>query len=316
MNLYHWAETACSMFNQLWWRIREFVHSVISLLGWGAIIATLSPWLILIIVCPTFLFYKCMQIKINWNEKNKDKWIPIERKINYVTKKSTDFAVAKDIRLYRMENWFGSMFKKFLEERIWWYKKQGKVDFWTGLLMLLVAMIRDIAAYGFIIWQLYKGDMTPGDFMLYMSCVGVIANSFFNIIDNVINFKWMSYYVSWYREFLELPDKTNRGKGRELPTSDFDIRFENVSYQYGGAEQSTLKNLNFTIKSGERIAVVGKNGAGKTTLVKLICGIYHRTSGEIYINNFPISDYNRDELYKIFATVYWNCSSYRLECVC
>ena len=170
--------------------------------------------------------------------------------------------------------------------------------------MIAIVAIRDLASYGFIALNVINGEMTPGDFMLYFSSIGEIAGSFYALLDNYSNVKWLSIRISWYREYLELPDKTNRGKGEPLPEESFDIRFENVSYQYGGADSPTLKNLNFTIKTGEKIAVVGNNGAGKTTLVKLICGIYQATGGEIYINDIPINRYNRDELYTLTAAVF------------
>ncbi len=64
--------------------------------------------------------------------------------------------------------------------------------------------------------------------------------------------------------------------------------FENVSFKYEGRDDMILDNVNFTIESGEHIALVGENGAGKSTLVKLLMRIYDPTAGRILINGVDL----------------------------
>ena len=80
--------------------------------------------------------------------------------------------------------------------------------------------------------------------------------------------------------------------------------FEHVSFRYDGAEQDTLHDISFTLRAGERMALVGMNGAGKTTLVKLLCGLYRPTSGEIRIDGVPAAEFRRDEYYRLFSPVF------------
>lgn len=86
-----------------------------------------------------------------------------------------------------------------------------------------------------------------------------------------------------FREFVESEEE-----GQNRPDIDFDdvasIEFKNVSFTYPSAEKSTVCNMSFKVNRGENIAIVGENGAGKTTAVKLLCGLYYPTSGEILIN--------------------------------
>lgn len=285
-------------------RVQETAGLALSLAGWITVICTLSPWLIVIIIVPTIAYYYIVKYKIMWFSRHVKMWLGTERKLEYIKRKSADFSNAKDIRLYRMKDWIVSLAEEFLEKRLFWYRKQAKLEGLNGFFQLLAVSVRDIAAYGFIVWNMARGNMSAGDFILYFSSVGQIAYAFYQIMGNISSFGWITAGVSRYREFLEVEDKSNRGAGIPLPRGNFDICFDKVCYRYGGAESDTIHELSFTIRSGEKIAIVGNNGAGKTTIVKLLCGIYRRTGGEIYIGGHSIDEYNRDELFKLYATVF------------
>ena len=74
-----------------------------------------------------------------------------------------------------------------------------------------------------------------------------------------------------------------------------EIEFCNVGFTYEGGDKPVLKNLNFKIKAGEKIALVGNNGAGKTTIVKLLCGLYPPTEGEILVDGKTIGEIGIDK---------------------
>jgi ABC-type multidrug transport system fused ATPase/permease subunit len=88
-----------------------------------------------------------------------------------------------------------------------------------------------------------------------------------------------------------------------------EIRFENVSFKYPGSERMVLKNLNLTIKPGEKIALVGHNGAGKSTLINLICRLYKTTQGSIHLNNINIDNIQIDTWYRNVGVLFqdYNC---------
>ena len=102
-----------------------------------------------------------------------------------------------------------------------------------------------------------------------------------------------SVAINYIREALE--ENENSGWEDTISNEKIDLikregiilRLKNVSYTYPGSSIPTLENVNLTIKKGEKLALLGLNGAGKTTLVKIICGLYRPTSGEVYINDFP-----------------------------
>ena len=77
--------------------------------------------------------------------------------------------------------------------------------------------------------------------------------------------------------------------------------------------KNNINNISFKISKGEKVALVGNNGAGKTTLIKLICGFYHPTKGEILINGINIKNIDRDCLIKLVAPVFQDTNHYAVS---
>lgn len=149
--------------------------------------------------------------------------------------------------------------------------------------------------------------MEVGNFVLYFAAVGGFSTWLSGIIKSVNSLNSISLSTNDLRGFLEMEDRMNRGEGVDLPRIEelpCDIEIRNLYYKYPGAEDYTIKNMNLHIKKGEKLAIVGINGAGKTTLIKLICGLYTPSKGEMYINGKKTSLYNRDEYYKLFSVVF------------
>ena len=89
----------------------------------------------------------------------------------------------------------------------------------------------------------------------------------------------------------------NAGTGKPVQHLRGDIAFQNVSFSYNGSEP-VLQNFSFYFHPGERVAIVGPSGVGKTTLLSLILRFYQPTSGEIYFDDQPASDYEVGSLRK------------------
>lgn len=115
-----------------------------------------------------------------------------------------------------------------------------------------------------------------------------------------------SYQASHERiqELLETkPDLYDRPDARALPKAPNTIRFENVSFGYGDAGPTVLKDLNFEIHAGETIGIVGPSGAGKSTLLNLIVRFYDPTEGRVTFDGVDIRDYRLADVYRHTAIV-------------
>ncbi len=83
----------------------------------------------------------------------------------------------------------------------------------------------------------------------------------------------------------ERPDITDAAARRDALPADASVRFENVSFSYGadGGRGHVVKNLNFEVRDGETLAIVGPTGSGKTTVISLLMRLYDPTQGRILI---------------------------------
>ncbi|UOQ87270.1 ABC transporter ATP-binding protein [Gracilibacillus salinarum] len=73
-----------------------------------------------------------------------------------------------------------------------------------------------------------------------------------------------------------------------------EVSFVDVSFQYPKSNQNVLEQLNFTVRAGEKVGILGETGSGKTTLLHLIPYLYHPSGGEIWIDGVPIEQIGND----------------------
>lgn len=120
----------------------------------------------------------------------------------------------------------------------------------------------------------------------------------------------VTYEIGYLREFLGFAEEGR--KGTESLEKGGGITFEHVYFKYPGTDREILHDLNFSVKSGERIALVGVNGAGKSTVVKLLCGLYQPDSGRILIGGKDISTLSPGALRRYIAAVFQDFGAYQL----
>lgn len=91
------------------------------------------------------------------------------------------------------------------------------------------------------------------------------------------------------------------------------IKFNNIGFKYRNTNTWVLQGLNFTIKPGETIAIVGANGSGKTTLIKLLAGLYEPTEGKIFVDATDWSSIRSDELAKNVSVIFQDFMLYNVS---
>lgn len=279
-------------------------------LAYGGILSMLDPALIVIIGVPAVAAYYINRHKMMWIWNMADNWQKYDRQLEYITYIGTDsnFSAAKDVRIFGMQRWLESVFKRVFDLRLNWYEQQDKWEFYHRLAEISVGAIGNVAAQIYIVYLVMKGSIGAGDFVLYFNSIFMLSQAVRSWCDKFSAYNWLSQNIFYARDYLDIKDNTNRGEGAPVPEDcnnmQCEIEFRNVSYTYFGAETPTVKNISFKLHKGEKLAMVGLNGAGKTTLIKLMCGLYRPTEGEVLLNGVPLNDYNRDDYFRLFSTVF------------
>src|SRR6185437_14048777 len=88
--------------------------------------------------------------------------------------------------------------------------------------------------------------------------------------------------------------------------------FEHVGFRYPGSDRWAVRDLNFSLAPGERLALVGENGAGKTTLAKLLVRLYDPTEGRILLDGIDLREYDIDSLRRNVGVIFQDFVRYDL----
>ncbi len=284
--------------------IRSTIQRTLELFTFSAILSMLDLRLVPIVILPSVAAYFIQHHKMEWVWNMADHWQLYDRQMDYINRAAKDLKYAKDVRIFGMQEWFEKLFARSFTERLDWYRQQDAWDFRHNLLLVLVKCSGKLAAYIYVIWQVVHGEIGVGDFVLYLNSVMRLSSAMDTWCENISGYQWLSNNINYIRAYLETEDHTRRKGGVPLPDGACEIEFRNVSYTYFGASAPTIKNLSFTLKAGEKLALVGLNGAGKTTVVKLMCGLYDPTEGEIFLNGTNVKEYNRKEYFRLFSAVF------------
>ena len=287
-----------------------FMYSSVGVLVYGVLLARKSWILILVLMASLSVSLWLLSIARKKHAENYEKLQLSARKEGYITAQATDSAAGKDIRIYRLADWFLKKYDESLQEmgRVYsvihdWYTFRNVSHAFLQLLM-------DGAAFGLLVYQLSQGELTASEFVFYIGLVSGFSLYFENLLRQVMGFSNTSASISYMREFLETEDRWNRGEGvgseklAQIRKNAVKLELRNVSFTYPGSDHPTIRNINVTITPGEKVALIGLNGAGKTTLVKLICGFYHPTEGQILLNDIPVEEFNRDEYYSLVSVLF------------
>lgn len=105
-----------------------------------------------------------------------------------------------------------------------------------------------------------------------------------NISGVLLHYKKMKEALISINEFWHLPREVNETTQIGLGRLDGDIEFHNVSYFYQGSKYPSLDNVNFKIKAGEKVGIIGQTGAGKSTILRLVAALDLPTTGSLYLD--------------------------------
>ena len=291
------------------------MSQLIGLISSLAILLYWKPWIsVIIIIIPiasTLYMAKIghLQYKIEFerSEKKRKSWY-----LNYIM--TNDIAV-KEIKIYNLGDYFIQGYKRLSKRFI----SQDKEIIKKSTLVSFVFEILDQIVGGFVLFVIvqsaYIGEILLGDTVAYIRSLSNIKGNMQGLLGSLAAMYQNNLYVKQLFDFLELPV---RGDNHTEPAIFIDeiksIEFLNVSFKYPNRQDYALKDINFKIKSGEKISLVGENGSGKTTLIKLLSGFYDNYEGEILINEISMRLINQERFGDRIGIIFQDFNRYELTC--
>ncbi len=300
-NLYSGNGQGIEAYTKAWC---DLVMQLIGLVLYGAIVGQVSLILLAILVMQTllvsYLHTKAGKRAYAMEDEIEKKWGIFQ----YLRRETVVPSNGKDIRMYRMDKWFLGMFHGLIDRVCALIDRQQTGYMAAGMAENLLTFARSMVVYGWLVREMAAGNMTIPSFLLYVGIVagfGAWMNGLFEAWRKILeNEKLMDDY----RDFMDFGVVEEGRQAQERPGRTHEIRFEHVCFRYEGSEEDTIRDLNLTIRPGERLALVGPNGAGKTTLIKLLCGLYRPTSGTVYLDGRDIQSLDQRAVFREFAVVF------------
>ncbi len=167
--------------------------------------------------------------------------------------------------------------------------------------MLVMAIEFLVFYFGIRMWQ--AGEMTVGTFVLVQAYVISLSADLWNFGKVIRGFYEAFADGVELVQILKTPhDVTDAADAGVLKVSKGEIQFKDVSFEYGNG-RTVLDHLSFSIRAGERVALVGASGAGKTTVMSLLLRFHDVTSGAITIDGVDIKSVTQDSLHAAIAMV-------------
>lgn len=274
--------------------------------AYGAIISSLSFYLLGIIFICAFMSYIFNLLNQKFYEKNKDAISLLDRKLDYIQNTTENFEFGKDIRLYNYKKLFIPLYNTICNFRLLYEKKLAAKNLLFMLILSIINLFQQILMYYFAIKMLVENSLLPGNFIYYINSIAGLYSWIISIFENISSIHILSIKTEYFKKYVSIKEMYRYKDGICIPNNagKFKIEFKKVCYRYAGSDSDAVHNISFVVNRGDKIALVGLNGAGKTTIIKLLCGLYYPTSGEILLNDIPITEYNIMDYYSIISPVF------------
>lgn len=281
----------------------QFCVCIVGIITSLALIYKINMIMILIILATCVCEFFLLKFLNKKEKKTKNERSKIFVRFDYYYNLCRDFSAAKDIRLYGFTDYFMLAVAKIIYELEAVNQKFARQNIKVGGTRALLNLLRELVAYVYLTYLVCSSRLSVSDFIFYFGIITGFSNWIMNAVYQYSNLERCCNDCAAFREFVESTDENDN-----KPDIDFkgieSIEFQNVSFTYQSAEKSTINNMTFKVNKGENIAIVGENGAGKTTAVKLLCGLYYPTSGEILINGKSNRDFSDNSYFNLFSAVF------------
>lgn len=269
-------------------------------------LVTFNPWLIVLLlvsVIPSFIGEWHFNAKSYSLQRG---WTPQRRELDYYRFIGASDETAKEVKLFGLSDFIIERFRN-LSDR--YFKENRKLAIerasW-GSLLVAIGTLGYFGAYTLIIVETIKGIVTIGSLTFLAGSFRQLKSLLEGILGRFTSISQGALYLNDLFEFYQIePQITSPNSPKPFPNPIKEgFRFENVGFKYPNSDKWANRNLNFDLKVGEKLALVGENGSGKTTLVKLLARLYDPDEGRILLDGVDLKDYNLAELREHIGVIF------------
>lgn len=293
----------------LTWNTVSFVGALVSFFSvfvlmctanavYGIVMSAASVPAAIVAVCYAKTLYRFQESQIN-----------VLRQEGYLQGVAMQKEHALGIRLYdagkMLKGRYRNLWQVFFDRRRQVSKKQSIRSAFCGILPELAA-----AGIGVhIAVRILHGTMTVGDYSLYTGFADSLWGNIYLLASAVMSIYDDHLKIDSFRALTQFQTRiadTGDAELREVSN----IAFEDVSFTYPDTPAPVLSHVSFSVKEGEKLALVGVNGSGKSTLVKLLLRFYEPDSGRIFINGRELKEYRLAAVRRAFSVYFQEQPNY------
>ncbi len=299
-----------SLMTQLFGQAQDMVTVVSFAIG----LAVYAPWLILLLavaLIPAFLgeaHFNALSYSLNYS------WTPERRELDYVRQTGASVETAKEVKIFRLHGFLIERYRQLAGAFFQANRALAVRRAWWGSLLTALGTLAYYFAYAFIAWRTVRGDFSVGDLTFLAGSFRRLRTLLESLLAGFSQVAGQALYLDDLYSFFEIEAEIRSPQNARpipLPIRDGFV-FEDVGFRYPGAERWAVRNLDFTLRAGEALALVGENGAGKTTLVKLLARLYDPDEGRILLDGVDLREYDLDGLRAAVGVIFQDFVRYHL----
>lgn len=294
--------------------IGRLIQQVITTITLSISIMVFSPWLLLLLVVgviPAFVgetHFAFLGYAKNFRQT------PIRRQLDYLRQVGGSKEAAKELKLFGLRDFLTGRFKVLSDQVYHQDISLARRKVIAGSILSMIGTAGYYTAYVYAVWRTVTGVFSFGTLTLLANAIREASSNLQQTFSTLSTIADQALFLTDLIAFFDMKPMI-RSKTGALPAPRpirEGFEFRDVSFRYPGSPRLVLNRLNFSLRPGERIALIGENGEGKTTIVKLLTRLYDPVEGQVLLDGIDLREYELEDLYREIGVIFQDFMRYEM----